>query len=113
MQTPQPVARVGQPTQKISGRRHKRALSQQSTMKTKTNLVNQDNLGSSTSAIDSDLESNNHKRANSRDNLSKWYGKVCYPLVNTSLKKFNRKPPKMMSGLETIEDKDELNSSSI
>ena len=112
MQTPTSATRAGQPTQKISDRRHKRATSQQNSIKSNSNIDNQGSLLPSISDRES-IDSNNHKRANSRDNLSKWYGRVCYPLVNTSLRKFNRKPAKMMSGLETIEDKDELNSSSI
>jgi hypothetical protein len=108
------MSRVGQPSQKTSGRNHKRSLSQQNNLlKMRSNPVNKTNLMSTQNNNNNDLTGNGHKRANSRDNLSKRYGKVCYPLVNTSLRKFNKKQIRMMTTLETVEDKDELNSSSV
>lgn len=57
-------------------------------------------------------QNNPHKRSNSKDNLKNVYGKVCYPLVNTSLLKFNKNPRKLMTDLKTVKDEDEGNSTS-
>lgn len=100
----------GQPKQK---RDHKRALSLQARFM--FGSKSGDSFGNSTteSVNKEGSVKNTHKRVNSKDHLGTRKGHMFNPLVNRSMRTYDNKFNRFRTDLETVEDKDEKNSSSV
>lgn len=83
---PQAAPRVGQPTQnKVSGRVHKRSLSQQNAMGLRAKTIDVSNFSKMTQEnTKSTLDNQSHKRANSKDHSKLLPGKSTNSKLNST-----------------------------